>query len=341
MPCIAVGGGVLPEGIDALAAVGAVAVPVVERPLTLEEAIAAGSGPLERAGERIATLDRPHVSAVPRSGWRRVRGRRPRPRKRRFSDPGRELCEAAGALPARARGVRLSELAEHYGRPAWEPRLDPTSELVLTILTQNTADINAERAFERLREAYPSGLATEVHRPGAGWGGEGLPPGAPPDWHAVEYAPIPELMEVIRPGGLAYQKGPRIQATLRRIREERGDYSLEFLAEMTAAEARDWLTAIPGIGRKTASILLLFCYGMPLMPIDRHVERVSKRVGLLPPKAPSTRAMTCSSASSRTTGCTRRTSTSSRTAAGSATPATDHEICPLFERCRFVNPKAP
>ena len=102
---------------------------------------------------------------------------------------------------------------------------------------------------------------------------------------AVEHAPIAELIDVIRPGGLATQKAPRIQATLRTIREERGDHSLEFLGEMPALEARAWLTAIDGIGKKTASVLLLFCFGLPLMPVDRHVERVTHRVGLLPPKA--------------------------------------------------------
>jgi endonuclease-3 len=140
--------------------------------------------------------------------------------------------------------------------------------------------------FARLREAYPSGLPAQEHRPGPGWGGEGLADGAPPNWSAVEFAPLPELTDVIRPGGLANQKAPRLQATLRRIREERGDYSLEFLAEMSPLDARAWLTSIDGIGKKTASILLLFCFGMPLMPIDRHVERVSRRIGLLPPKAP-------------------------------------------------------
>ena len=97
----------------------------------------------------------------------------------------------------------------------------------------------------------------------------------PPDWARVEFAPLAELTDVIRPGGLANQKAPRLQAALRRIREERGDYSLEFLGDMSALEARDWLTRIDGIGKKTASVLLLFCFGLPLMPVDRHVERVS------------------------------------------------------------------
>ncbi len=123
----------------------------------------------------------------------------------------------------------MGELAGLYGHPTWERRLDPTSELILTILTQNSADTNAEVAFEALRQAYPSGDMVRAHNPGAGWGGEGLPDGAAPDWDAVEHAPIPELVDVIRPGGLANQKAPRIQATLAYIREERGDHSLEFL----------------------------------------------------------------------------------------------------------------
>ena len=184
-----------------------------------------------------------------------------------------------------------------YGVPVWRVRLDPISELVLTILTQNTADVNAERAFEALRARYPSAgdVPVQHHRGGSdpggdpaarpdGWGGQGLPPGRPPDWTLVEDAPVDDLIDVIRPGGLANQKAPRIQAALRTIREERGGYQLDFLADLPPREARDWLTRIPGIGRKTASIVLLFCFGVPLMPIDTHVERVSKRIGLLRPE---------------------------------------------------------
>ena len=167
----------------------------------------------------------------------------------------------------------------------WERRLDPTSELILTILTQNSADTNAEVAFEALRRAYPGSGPVEAAQPGRRLGrARDSPDGTAPDWARVEFAPLPELIDVIRPGGLANQKAPRLQATLRTIREERGDYSLEFLGDMTALEARDWLTRIDGIGKKTASVLLLFCFGQPLMPIDRHVERVMRRVGVLPPK---------------------------------------------------------
>jgi endonuclease-3 len=184
----------------------------------------------------------------------------------------------------------LDRLAEVEGRPAWQPRLDPTSELILTILTQNSADINAEVAFAALRTTYPSapapaGAADATPRHFPGWGGIGLPDMPPPDWAAVEAAPIPELTDVIRPGGLANQKAPRLQAALRALIANGGSYSLEFLAGKPPLEARDWLSAIPGIGKKTASVVLLFSFGTPLMPVDRHVHRVSARIGLIPPDA--------------------------------------------------------
>jgi endonuclease-3 len=180
----------------------------------------------------------------------------------------------------------LDRLAEVTGRPVWQPRLDPVSELILTILTANSADINAEVAFGALRDRYPSaptppGASLEPrHFPG--WGGVGLPDLPAPDWAAVEAAPIPELTDIIRPGGLANQKAPRIQAALRAITAGGRGYSLDFLAEMPALEARDWLAAIPGIGKKTASVVLLFSFATPLMPVDRHVFRVSERIGLVP-----------------------------------------------------------
>ncbi|HYM82799.1 MAG TPA: hypothetical protein VEY67_01435, partial [Candidatus Dormibacteraeota bacterium] len=188
-----------------------------------------------------------------------------RGRPRKPADPARAFVRRLERYRPGLPAFTLDALASIYGRPVWERRLDPTSELVLTILSQNSADVNAERAFESLRLAYPSSAPPEEHKPGAGWGGPGLSTAPPPDWLAVETAPLPELVEAIRPGGLAQQKAPRIQAALRVIREERGDHSLEFLGEMSALEARDWLTRIDGIGKKTASVLLLFCFGLPLM----------------------------------------------------------------------------
>lgn len=267
---------------------------------------------------------------------------RPRPKKRRFSDPARSYAKRLERYRPGLVRFTLDGLEAVYGRPVWDRRLDPTSELILTILTQNSADINAEVAFEALRQAYPGAGPTEAHRPGAGWGGAGLPDGVAPNWVAVEFAPLDELTDVIRPGGLANQKAPRLQATLRKIREERGDYSLEFLGEMTALDARSWLTQIDGIGKKTASVLLLFCFGSPLLPIDRHVDRVMRRVGLLPPKA------SMDDAHDLALGMFEPDQMyeahvnliqHGRKVCHAQRPA--HELCPLRDRCRFVDPKAP
>ena len=272
----------------------------------------------------------------------RVAATRPKARKRRKPDPVKAwVRRLARYRPGLQQDVRAG-LASHYGIPAWERRLDPTSELILTILTQNSADVNAEKAFEALRAAYPGRGAVEEHRMGAGWGGEGLPPGIAPDWERVELAPLEELIDVIRPGGLAPQKAPRLQASLRTIRERSGDYSLEFLGEMPAIEARDWLTRIPGIGRKTASIVLLFCFGLPLMPVDRHVERVAKRIGLLPAKTDADLAHELFLAMLEPDEMYEahvNLIQHGRRICHARNP--QHEICPVAARCRFFDPKAP
>ena len=281
--------------------------------------------------------DPPHpASRTPRSAVAR------RPHKRKFSDPGRTWARRLERYrPGLVRYV-LEGLAGVYGHPAWQRRLDPTSELILTILTQNSADTNAEVAFEALRAKYPSGGGVQAHNAGPGWGGGGLPDGAAPDWAAIEVAPLPELVDTIRPGGLANQKAPRIQETLRRIRTERGDYSLEFLGEMSTLDARDWLVTIDGVGKKTASVLLLFSFGLPLMPVDRHVERVAQRVGLIGPKT------SADDAHDLFLGMLEPDQMHEahvnliqhgRKACHARRPDCAH--CPLRPRCRFVDPKAP
>lgn len=265
-----------------------------------------------------------------------------RPKKRHFSNPGKTWAKTLERHRPALVPFVLGSLETLYGRPVWQRRLDPTSELILTILTQNSADTNAEVAFEMLRRHYPGVGEPQAHNPGAGWGGVGLPDGIAPDWGAIEYAPLPELVDVIRPGGLANQKAPRLQATLRTIREERGDYSLEFLGDLTALEARDWLTRIDGIGKKTASVLLLFSFGLPLMPIDRHVERVIRRVGMIPKKT------SVDDAHDLLLGMLEPDQMyeahvnliqHGRKICHAQRP--DHAACPLRERCRFVDPKAP
>ena len=262
-------------------------------------------------------------------------------RKRRAADPAKKWASNLRRYRPGLVPYVIDGLAERYGEQHWERNLDPVSEVILTILTQNTADTNAEKAFEALRAKYPSDLPPEEHHPGIGWGGDGLPTAPPPDWSRVENAPLPELIDVIRPGGLAPQKAPRLQATLRRIREDRGSYDLEFLADLPVLEARDWLTSIDGIGKKTASIVLAFCFGSPVMAVDRHVERVSKRIGLIPAKATADQAhdlflelvdgehMYAAHVLLIHHG---------REICHAQRPA--HDICPLRDRCRMVNPKA-
>jgi endonuclease-3 len=267
---------------------------------------------------------------------------KPKKRARKPVDPVRQWASYLRRYRPGLQRYVLDGLTRQYGEQHWEARLDPTSELILTILTQNTADVNAEKAYEALRRAYPSDRTPEEHRPGIGWGGEGLSTAPPPDWTAVENAPLPQLIDVIRPGGLAPQKAPRLQATLRHIREQRGDYSLEFLGDMPALEARDWLTSIDGIGRKTASIVLAFCFGMPVMAVDRHVERVSKRIGLIPAKA------TADQAHDLFLGLLEPDEMYAahvllihhgRALCHAQNPK--HDLCPVRDRCRMVDRKAP
>jgi endonuclease-3 len=148
---------------------------------------------------------------------------------------------------------------EAYGEPIWRPHLDPVSELVSTILSQNTNDLNRDVAFERLRARFPT-------------------------WEQVRDADSREVIEAIRPAGLANQKGPRIQDALRLISQERGELELEFLAEWPVEEAKGWLSSIKGVGPKTAAIVLLFSLGRPAFPVDTHVHRVTKRIGLIGPR---------------------------------------------------------
>lgn len=166
------------------------------------------------------------------------------------------------SFPADARrkaGVVHTVLMETYGHPDWRPDFEPMDELILTILSANTSDVNSGRAFERLKATYP-------------------------DWQTVLDAPLDELTDVIRPAGLGPTKAPRIQAALRRLLAERGEFDISFLAELPVEEGLAWLTQFEGVGHKTASIVLLFCFNKPAFPVDTHVQRVTQRLGLAGPK---------------------------------------------------------
>jgi endonuclease-3 len=154
----------------------------------------------------------------------------------------------------------IARLDDAYGIPEWRPHHDPLSELVLTILSQNTSDANSGRAFVRLLEAFPT-------------------------WDAVMDAPLRELIAAIQPGGLAPTKAPRIQGVLRDIKERRGGFDLGFLGDLPLEEARAWLGSLHGVGPKTVACVLLFALGRPAMPVDTHVFRVAQRLALIPARA--------------------------------------------------------
>lgn len=148
-------------------------------------------------------------------------------------------------------------LAGLYGQPEWRAHAPPLDELVATILSQHTSDLNSGRAFAALRARFPT-------------------------WEAVAAAEEAEVADAIQVGGLANIKAPRILRVLRAVQAETGAYSLDWLAELSVAEARAWLLDLPGVGPKTASCVLLFSLGLPTMPVDTHVYRVGRRLGLIP-----------------------------------------------------------
>lgn len=158
------------------------------------------------------------------------------------------------------RALRVHQTLLHfYGEPVWRNPLPPVDELVSTILSQNTNDVNRDKAFDALVARFKT-------------------------WEAVRDAPPEAVMECIRPAGLANQKGPRIQQVLREITAERGSLDLAFLSDLPLEAARAWLTRFKGVGPKTAAIVLCFSLVRPAFPVDTHVYRVTGRLGLRPEK---------------------------------------------------------
>ena len=153
----------------------------------------------------------------------------------------------------------IERLRALYGAPEWRPHGDAMSELVLTLLSQNTSDQNSGRAFSRLLQRFPS-------------------------WQAMLDAPLAAIEEAIRPGGLAPTKAPRLQAMLAEIKARRGGFDLRFLADLPVDQSREWLRTLPAVGPKTAACVLLFGLGQPGLPVDTHVYRVATRLGLVAAK---------------------------------------------------------
>ena len=156
-------------------------------------------------------------------------------------------------------------MGQEYGMPQWRSRTDPISELVGAILSQNTSDVNSRRAFESLVSTFGA-------------------------WEKVAEASIDEIAGAIECGGLSRIKAPRIKAILEGIMEERGSLDLGFLGELPLPEAKAWLQALPGVGPKTAGCVLLFSLGRSVLPVDTHIYRVSRRLGLIDSRVSSEQA---------------------------------------------------
>ncbi|MCX7920205.1 MAG: endonuclease III [bacterium] len=153
-----------------------------------------------------------------------------------------------------------NRLAQEYGKPRWQPGYDPLTELIFTVLSQHTSDSNRDIAFARLRKKFPN-------------------------WELVRDAPKQEVAEAIRTAGLWKIKSARIQSLLRMITERFGKLSLDFLAKLDTNQAKEILLSLDGVGLKTAACVLLFSLHRPLFPVDTHIFRITKRVGLIPQKA--------------------------------------------------------
>lgn len=150
-------------------------------------------------------------------------------------------------------------LLKKYGEPSWRNPLPVLDELISTILSQNTNDINRDRAYHQLKKRFET-------------------------WEEVRDADVSFVIEAIRTAGLANQKGPRIQKILREITAERGSLDLDFLSQIPDQQAWEWLYRFKGVGPKTASIVLLFSLGKSAFPVDTHIQRVTGRIGLRPEK---------------------------------------------------------
>jgi endonuclease-3 len=156
-------------------------------------------------------------------------------------------------------------LRKVYGPVKLARPLPPLDELVATILSQNTSDRNSDAAFEELRRRFPT-------------------------WDAVRRAAVGRIARAIHKGGLARQKAPRIKAVLQNIYAEHGELSLDFLHAMPTAKALEYLRKFAGVGPKTAACVLLFACRKPVLPVDTHIHRVSRRLGLIGPKTTAEKA---------------------------------------------------
>ena len=163
--------------------------------------------------------------------------------------------------------ITLQRLEAQFGRQTRFSSKSPMDQLIATILSQRTNYANERKAFERMWERFGS-------------------------WEEIMEAPVDELTEMISSSNYPEIKAPRIKEVLRQIKEERGDFSLDFLDEWPVEKAQEWLMRFEGVGHKTATFLLLFSLRKPVLPVDTHVHRVSQRVGIIGPKVNQAKAHT-------------------------------------------------
>lgn len=170
----------------------------------------------------------------------------------------------ADSLEAKAQQI-YGRLLETYGHNPNVPRREPMHELISTILSHRTTGKNEDLAYRRMMERFGT-------------------------WQGVRDAPEDQLADAIAPSNYPEVKAPRIKEVVQRVLDQQPNANLDFLRDMPLDEAMAWLTALPGVGPKTASLVLLFCFQRPVLPVDTHVHRVSQRTGLIGPKVNATAA---------------------------------------------------
>lgn len=172
--------------------------------------------------------------------------------------------EAQDARRAKVQIIYDRLVALHGERPL-VPRREPLHELISTILSHRTNAANESLAYRTMWERFGS-------------------------WEGIRDAPLDALTEAISPSNFAEVKAPYIKGVLAEIYTRRGDFSLDFLRDLSADEGLAWLMSMPGVGIKTATLVLLFCFAKPVMPVDTHVHRVAQRVGVIGAKVDPTAA---------------------------------------------------